>query len=179
MAFLTSLPKKDKAVLALAGGLALLGILYALVFKPFSGEWFNLGRDIRVKEAELRKGMNLLQNYEAIKSEYERYASLKRGSQSDEQLMAGMLAEIENLARKSSVSINALKPYGIKDMGLYRRFLAHVELDTTVGDLSRFLYEIQNSPKILKIENIDINARPEEKTSIKAQVVISRVVFSE
>ena len=179
MAFLTYLPKREKAVFAAAGAVALLSIFYSLVFKPFIGEWFNLGSNIKAREARLRKDINLLRSYESIKDDYEKYASLKKASQTNEQLMAAMLAEIENLARKSNVSINALKPYGIKDMDFYQRFLAHAELDTNVKDLSGFFYEIQNSPKILRIESIDINAKPEEKTSIKAYIVISRVVFKE
>lgn len=175
----SSLSKREKAIFIIACFLICISLFYHIILEPVVKKWSTLNSQIAAKEVRLKKAIRLLREYESIKREYQKYASLVKGNQSDEQQMAAVLLEVENLARKSNVYINALKPRTIKDADFYQKFVVELELDTTVRDLMGFFYQLQGSPQILKVESMEMNAKSSQKDSIKAYLLISKILFKD
>lgn len=175
----SSLSKREKIIFIISCVLICISISYRIILEPIVKKWFGLNNQIAAKQVKLKKDIKLLNRYESIKGEYQKYASLIKGPQSDEQQMAAVLSEIENLARKSNVYVSALKPRTIKDADFYQRFIVELELDTSVADLMKFFYHLQGSPQLLKVESMEINAKSGQKDSIKAYLVISKILFKE
>ena len=198
----SSLSKREKTIFYISCLLIGSSLLYNFILEPFIKKWFNLDGELSIKEAKLQKWLKVANKYKYVDTEYKMYESLVKSSLSDEQEMAGILSEIEELASKSNVYINVLKPHAIKnmpfrsfgpvraserksnrtenldsDINFYKKLVVEIELDTTVKDLTRFLYELQNSPKMLKIDRMEINAKFDQKDAIKSYLLISRVLF--
>jgi len=175
----SSLSKREKLILIAVGLLLCISILWGLVVDPFVKKWFDLNNQIRVKEVKLEKYIRLLDKYETVKSEYKKYSSLVKGRQTDEKYMAGILSEIEEIARKSNAYISVLKPNIVKSTSFYQKFIVEVELDTTMEDLTKFFYQLQRSPSILKVDSMEMAARSDQKGTIKCRLLISRILFLE
>lgn len=173
----SSMSKREKIILAVACAAICASIFYNFVFDPFIKKWLTIDTRIVAKQVKLQKDIKILSRQQYIKKEYQNYAPLTKGSRSDDQHMADILSEIEGLGRKTNVYITVLKPQAIKETGLCKKFTAAVELDTTVKDLAAFFYEVGNSAKILKIDSAEIIAKPGQKDSIKAYLLISSILF--
>ena len=174
----SSLSAREKIILAVTLFIASGSIIYGAAIAPFVKKWSGLDSQIIAKKVKLQKGLKLLNRHEFIRSEYKKYRHLIRPSGvSDEQQMASLLSGIEAIARKSGVYINALKPQIVKNAPSCQKFIAEVELDTTMAELTRFLYEIENSADLLKVEGMDINSKSEQKGSVKTRLFISKISF--
>lgn len=165
--------------LAIACVAAFISIFYRLVLETVIKKWLNLDTQIIAKQVKLQKDTRLLNKYEFLREDYKKYAALVKGPLTDEQEMANMLSQIEETARKSNVFVSALKPQPVKETASYQRFMVEADIDAAVKDLTAFLYELQNSPKIFKVETMEIKAKPGQGDSVKSHLIISRILFAE
>lgn len=176
----SSLSAREKIILSVTLFIASGSILYGAAIGPFIKKWSGLDSQLAAKKVKLQKSLKLLNRHEFIGAEYKKYRHLiKPSGISDEQQMASLLSGTEAIARKSGVYISVLKPQIVKDMPACQKFIAEVELDASMPDLIRFLYEIENSVDLLKVESVDINAKSEQKGLVKVRLFISKISFKD
>ena len=176
----SSLSAREKIILSVALFIASGSIVYGVAIGPFIKKCSSLDSQLIAKKVKLQKGLRLLNRHEFIRAEYKKYRHLIRPSGiSDEQQMASLLSGIETIARKSGVYISVLKPQIVKNLPACQKFIAEVELDASMPELARFLYEIENSADLLKAESMDINAKSEQKGLVKVRLFISKISFKD
>ncbi len=175
----SQLSKREKTILFFTAAVISISLFYGFAFEPLFKKWLSLDNIIASKEMALKKSTALLGKYNQIKKEYEKYAFLSKGTKTDEALLSGLLMEAESLARKSSVYPGVLKPYGTRDYKAYQKFLAELELEATMKELVDFLYQLEASDKLLKIESLRIEAIPRQKGYVKSRLIISSIAFKD
>jgi len=176
----SSISKREKNIIIAIIILAVFGVFWNFILEPCLKKWQDLDAQIAAKKVKLQKCVKSISDFQTKNAEYGKYASFVKGSKSDEQQLAVVLSEIDQLAKDSGVTLIILKPNSVKDVKIYKKFLAEAELDTTIKGLIKFLYQTENSNQMLKIENMDINATGQGQDSdIKVRVLISKILFKD
>lgn len=176
--FFSKLSKKEKLGLSIAIGVVLIAFLDRIVVQPIKNRVESLNQKISVCEEELKMDMLSLNEKKAISGEYEKYAQYVAKAGSDEEEVAKILAEVEAIARKSGVQLVDITPQAPREVDFYKEYATEIELGGNMESVMKFLYELNNSPLLLRAQKLRIALKHKFSKNVSAIVLVSRVLVS-
>lgn len=176
---IANLNKREKAVFSLAAFVIVLKLSFDLILTPYLR-----GLDIRDKEIlhlknKLAKAKRVAARKAVIEKDFLSFASVfKEGEEmSPEQQTARILIELERAGTKSGVNINDIKPRAIKNLEYYSEFVVELRLEAGIREIADFLYQLQRSPELLRIEKFELNIHPTNSTLLYGYLEIHKILF--
>lgn len=172
-----NLSKREKLILYSCIGIIVLSILYAFILEPFVSMWSELNREIESARLKLRKSTEIVKRRLEIAERYKNlsgYIKAQRGS--DEEEIAQLLSEIEKLANTSNIRITDIKPKAARISGYHKIYVVEVESEGNISTFTKFIYEIQNSPQLLKVKKLSLNMKGITDNLLKADIVITKIL---
>ena len=176
MDFFSKLAKKERIGLFIASTVVLLAFADRLVVSPIRGVIRQLNREIEMREEELRRDIMSLNEKKAISKEYEKYTQYVTKAGSDEEEVAKILAEIEEIARKSNVNLVDITPQAPKEIDFYREYAAEIEIEGQTSSIVSFLYRLSNSTLLLRAQKLRINLKA--SGSVGAFVLVTKILIT-
>jgi len=171
------LSKRERLILTLCIGIIALSILYAFVLEPFVNMWSGLNSEIESARLKLKKSTEILKRRREIAERYKNLSGyIKPQSGSDEEEIAQLLSEIEKLANTSNVRITDIKPKAARRSGYYKIYVVEVESEGNISTFTKFIYEIQNSPQLLKVKKLSLNMKGITDNLLKADILITKIL---
>jgi len=168
---------KRERILAIATvSVAVVAIVYNFIIEPIIGQWNALDKKIRDKEIVLKKHSRILRdkdNIERLRAEYAKYFETNKLTPEEESAVA--LSRIEKIARETNVRITNIKPLLSKSFGSYNKFTFRVATESKLKELTKFIYDLQSSDQLLKVERMVLRAKENEPTTIKAILNITKI----
>jgi Tfp pilus assembly protein PilO len=152
-------------------------ILETVVFRPLSNRLATLNQEVRAKEVELMKGLRIDEQRDRILKEYKSYEGYLRIKGSDEEIISEFLREIERLGRESTVSLLDIKPQSTNKRGVYKEYIIEVRLEAPMKSIIDFLYRLNNSVLLLKVEKLVLSLKEESSDILKVNMSISGAVL--
>jgi Tfp pilus assembly protein PilO len=174
--FKYNLSKRERSVLVITIGIAVLAVAYAFVIEPILGKSNMLNEQIRSKKSYILKNRVLLSKFKSLEEEYKRYPSLTVSAESEEKEVAKALSSIENISHSSSCPIADVKPRASKNIGSYKEILFEVATESGIDELSRFLYEIETSKDMLRVKHFTIASKSGSSNTLKGSLLIGRII---
>ncbi|MBL7071960.1 MAG: hypothetical protein ISS26_07330 [Candidatus Omnitrophica bacterium] len=174
-----NISKREKWFGAATLGIALAALAYNMIMEPLTGMWKSLDDSIRQREILLTKHSRILRNGEKISKldkEYSKYFQETMLRPEEESAMA--LGQIERLARGANVHITNIKPMGIRRHENFNRFTYKVTSESRSEELAKFIYELQSSEQLMKVERMVLRAKEKEADIIKAILHITKISIS-
>ena len=160
------------ALLAIVG----VSLIYGFLIEPFFKRYKDINREANLVENKLQRALLIIKNKDNIDKEYATYAERLKSEGSDEEEMTSMLNGLEILARNTNLRIVNMKPQAVEDKEFYKRFAVEIETESDMAALMRFIYDVKNSPILLKIDRLNLNTKTSQSgIIIVASMVISRV----
>jgi Tfp pilus assembly protein PilO len=89
--------------------------------------------------------------------------------------LAYFLSAIENIGKASGVYLNDVKPQKVKDTDFYKIMLVEVKFQATSQTLAKFLYELENSPLLLKVSRLQVNYKGGDSSLLDGTIQVSKV----
>lgn len=175
MAFTLKLSSKEKIGLGLGMAVALLALFDRAVIGPLSNKTRHLNQEIRLAELDLSRDLRNLEEKEAITKKFQDYAKYVKQMGSDEEEMARVLREVENLANKSSVNLLEVKPQMPRPKDLPKQFTVEVEAQGAMPALVMFLQQMNTSDCLLRAERITLKLK--EKSLLHASILVTKIVI--
>jgi pyridoxal/pyridoxine/pyridoxamine kinase len=129
------------------------------------------------RETAIRRNAHVVIQKDRILSEVAKYNSFLSSAKSEDEEATSFLKEIENLANKSSVYLIDMKPAGVKDLGSSKRYLLNLNCEAQMEQLTDFMYNIENSNKLLAIDKYQISPKSKESSIAKCSISISKIVI--
>ncbi|MCG8567397.1 MAG: type 4a pilus biogenesis protein PilO [Desulfobacterales bacterium] len=83
-----------------------------------------------------------------------------------------VINEIKNFSARIGVTIDQIRPMGIKDMGVHQEMPFEIALHCNSESFKKFVYYLETSPQILAISNVVINR---EEEGISARLTVSKI----
>jgi len=175
---LAKLSKKEKIGLFIAAIFIFLVILDKLIITPMNRKFRGLNQEIKMAENRLSRHLRNLSQKETVTMGYRKYIPYVKKIGSDEEEVAKILAEIEELARKSKISLAGIKPQAPKEVNFYKEYVVEIEANGIMECVTNFLYQLNNSTQLLRAEKLRLSSKGKEASSvIKASILITKILI--
>jgi Tfp pilus assembly protein PilO len=177
MEFLSRLSKKEKRLFYITVAVISIVFLERVVFKPVINKLESFNGKISLEEKKLEKSMLILAQEQTINSEYTKFAQNIKQEQSEEEAIAGLLSSIEKMAKSVSVFILDMKPGTVEKSEFYKKYSVKVEVEAKINNLSDFIYQLENSPKLLRVSDFRLTPQKKE-TVLKVSMTVTEVLIN-
>jgi len=154
-----------------------LGSIDRFFYQPIMNLFNEVEQEILSQEIQLRKNMRFLAAREAISNRYSAYAAFAVTTGSDEEEVAGLLNEVEGVARKSGLALLNMKPKPAFTTEFGKQYPVEVEVETEMSQLIKFIYGLQNSKYILGVKKLRLVPKGKKSSQIKGYVLVQKTVI--
>jgi hypothetical protein len=170
---LNNLPKRQRWLIGIAGGLVVLYLLNSVIFTPLTDAWEGNSAEITRLQNEVADGHSLIFRGPRLQQIWSqmRSASLPHDQAQSEH---DAIQDFENWSRTSGVELGSVKPlwrHGDSD----EFSLLECRLDATgsLGSLARFIYEMEKAPLALRVESIELTSRDDTGDRLTLSLVVT------
>lgn len=172
-----NLSKREKFILFVTLAVISFSLLYNLVFTPYFRKLTILDKEITQLENKLKKARRLVPKKSRIESDFNAFMINYKSEEgvSAEQQIARILIELESLSNQSGVHITDVKPRPVKNFEYYSEFIIEMRFEGPINEIAKFIYDIQQSKQLLKIEKLAINIKSNEATSLEGFIEIHKI----
>ena len=167
--------KKEKKLLGITLSVIFMSFIYLFLLEPLYKQVTVLNQEINLKQARLTKNLELLKEKDMINEELKKYGHLFKAKGSAEEEMASLLAEIGRISKSAGIYLSDVKPQRSKDKGFFKIMLVEIRYQATLPILSKFIYEIQNSPFLLKASRLQITSQASDSKLLEGVIQISKI----
>jgi len=166
--------QREKYILYIS--VAVIGLVFIdkVILSPVMKVLDNLDRETLVQEGELEKSVRIVNNEDSITAEYDKNVQNLKKYSSNEEEIAALSSETEELARKTSVLVKNIKPLSTEETGLYIKYKIDVEVETEMPYLMDFIYQLEKSSQLVKVDKISLSPQKKNSPVLKAFLVISK-----
>jgi len=171
-----NISRREKFLGAGTIGITLIALTYSFVMEPLAKRWNVLDREVRSKEILLAKSTRILRSkdiIEKVHSEYIRFFQKEKLTPEEESAVA--LSNIEKIARETNVRITNIKPLAVKGFKAYNKFTFRVTTESRIDELTKFIYNLQSSEQLLKVERMALMSKEREPDTIKGILHITKI----
>jgi Tfp pilus assembly protein PilO len=170
------LSAREKIILYAIIIITALSLIYVVLAEPLIARWNNVNSRIELTKAKLQKSLSLIKDKSRIDAEYENFVGRIKKGLSDEQEMTIVLGELEKAASKSNLKITSMRPRPARQKEYYRQFEVEIETESDMSSLMKFIYDIKNSPHLIKIDKLNLNTRGgQQAVTIRATMLVSKI----
>lgn len=175
----SKMSKREKAVLYGAAAFVALAFLDRAIIGPIVSRTQALDKEISDKRSAIERDLKILAQKDSIGLRMAAYRAFSVQATTPEEDTSALLKEVETLASKSSVYLADMKPQEPKQDQEFKKYLVNVNGEATFEKLIEFLYNIENSKKVLKIEKFTLSVKSKKESALKFSLTISKVVLVE
>ncbi len=175
---LEKLTLREKKILGWVITLLMVVLGYHGVWRPLTAKLGGLDDEIFAMQLKIRKARTLLRQRDEVLEEAKKYPNLSRmEAGSDEEEIARLLNFIEQTARKLGVSLSDVKPQAVQSDKMSKRYLVELNAESGLHELAEFVYDLEHSTELLKIEQVNTGPKDEKNASIlRSALIVTRVV---
>lgn len=172
-----NLSSRERALFAatLIVGVIFLG--YQFFLMPLNRRHEAAEEGILTQQKLLNEKKKIIARAMAKTASYEYYKELFRQEGRSEQVMSGILKEIEEVARDLDIRIASLKPQSGKENQAYNEYSVSLNITTTFENSVQFLYNLQKQPFMFTVDKFDYDKRSRKGTDITVQLILSKTLI--
>ncbi|OGX40266.1 MAG: hypothetical protein A2984_01380 [Omnitrophica WOR_2 bacterium RIFCSPLOWO2_01_FULL_41_12] len=152
--------KREKIIFYLAAGAIILSIIFNFLLEPVFTKNEKLNKEINFTKSRLIKYSRLLSQKEKIQSRSGISSSTPNAPEPNQDRLMNVLSELENLAKGANVRIIDIRPQASRGANVYKEILVDLRTEGTMENYLKFIYEIENSFLLLKINRFQLTALP-------------------
>ncbi len=171
------LSKREKYIVYISITIIVAVFFDRAVLHPLANRIKKLNREILLQEKRLERSLYILSQENLVVSEHKKYTQHVKQSRSDEEEKSELLSEIEKLARKSSVFLRDIKLDLTEKIGPYKQYTVAIEIESKIDYLVDFIYQVENSPRLLRVKNFYLTPKKKKSSVLKAQVTITELLI--
>jgi hypothetical protein len=177
IAAFSRLSKRDKMIAYIVMFLLSLIVLDRMILSPVSSKMKLLNEEIKAKEANIKKSLRIISQKDRITAESQKYSPYMGKGSSEEEEISNFLKDVEELASNSSVYLVDLKPGGVSSVGSAKKCLVLLNCEAQMQQIITFMFNIENSNKLLTIEKYQINPKSRESTVAQCVITVSKIIM--
>ncbi|OGW79808.1 MAG: hypothetical protein A3G33_02865 [Omnitrophica bacterium RIFCSPLOWO2_12_FULL_44_17] len=179
IAYYQKSPKLTKILFLVASAVVSFAIIYFLVLGPIFSQLNTMSAEIKAKSQTIKQNLRMLSMKNSIMRDNDKVANyLSEGNLSKEEIIAGHLHEVENLANMHQVTINKIESGNIAENPLCKKYEISVDCEGVLSDILAFMNDLEDSEYLFQITNYRLNPKTKQGTVIKAFLGVSRIVVS-
>ena len=165
----------------LYGAIAIVAVAFLdrAIVGPIISRTQALDKAIMDKKEAISRDMKILAQKDSIELRKAEYKAFSVQETTPEEDTSSLLKEVETLASKSTIYLADMKPQDPKQEQEFKKYQVNVNCEGPFDKLIEFLYNIENSKKVLKIEKFSLSLKSRQDPVLKCALTVSKVVLSE
>ena len=168
---------REKKILGACLAVLTIYVVKTLVVEPVQIRSERLDRQIRNAEQKLLSASRTIHKSDVVQRRYEALLEDYRQNQSDEEVMSGILTEIESTAAGNSLSISDLKPNKPKLINYYKEFSVSLVLEGEFTPVMEFIFKLQKDPYHYFVNEAEISKHSPRTSTLRCRFVLSKVLI--
>ncbi len=175
--FLSRLSKRERYIAYVTTVIVVLFFFNRVMLRPIVDKLKDLNQEIIIQENKLEKSLNILLHEDLINTNYKKYVQNLKQTHSDEEEIAGLLSEIEKIAKSSGVFLSDIKPLPVKKIDYYKEYFVELQTESDISSLIDFAYQLEKSPRLLRVGKFHLVPKKEKASLLKAEISISEILL--
>jgi type II secretory pathway component PulM len=168
-AWFDSLARREKLLVAAAGGATAFALFLVGVVQPLLGARSSAAARAEAAQQEFRAVSEIKTRYDEVSG---RLASVERRIASGPQ--GNLLATLQDLASKSAVKLDSIEPRSAPSAPPYRETKLQVTLaNTSLPQVVRFLHEIESAEQVMSVKSLRLRMRADQPGMLEVTFTVS------
>ncbi len=168
------LAKREKYLVAAAGVVILILLIFQFLVNPFIKEKKRLTNDVKRKQTELQEMVKMNAEYRLLKQNSQNLQRALAGRRKGTTLFSFLEKEADNADVKGHIKY--MKPSVSEGAGPYKESMVEMKLDgITLKQLTDYVYRIESPKNVISIKRISI--KENTKASGYLDVIIQALTF--
>lgn len=177
MPMLMKLNEREKKIFYVVLALLVALVGYHGIWTPMTHKFSELDDEIFATQMRLRKAKTLIRQKKDVEDASKKYVNLeKMDAGTDEEEIARLLNFIEQTARKDNASLSDVKPQPGKSDRVTKEYTVDLNAEGELSALIEFIYELEHSEQLLRIEKVDMAPKEEKSAILRATLTVTRIV---
>lgn len=177
--FISGLSAGEKKILTIAGVIVIFALFDRLLLGPALGRIKEIDESIVKEESVIRQNLHFLNYRERIEKEAGQFKDFyAKRPHTEEEIIADFLKRVEYMASQTSIQLSKISPAGQELQSDYAKYFVSVDTVGTLEALTRFIYSINNTKELFKVEKMSLNANAKNAENVQATLTISRMIIS-
>jgi Tfp pilus assembly protein PilO len=174
---ISGLSPRQRVLLGVAVALVSLAVLKQFVYAPIVDRFQEVDEEILLKEGQLRKNVKTLATREAVLKAYAPYRASASTTGSPEETIGGLLAEIEELARKAGLTLANVRPKPATKIDVGTQYPVELEFETEMSPLIKFIHGLHGSNHLLRVSQLRLDPKGGRGPQVKVYLLINKTVL--
>ena len=172
---LRPLSEREKQLFVATSACIFIYLSFTLLIKPLRAQRGVLDGRIEDAQKQLNKNLKVMQKADMLSRAYGDYSEKFKQSQSSEQVMSSMLAEIEAVAQQYNLQILEIKPRTVSQKNLFNEFSVTLTINSQFADILHFLHSLQGKEHFFSVNELQIDKDPNQgSTKMTTRLVLSK-----
>ena len=170
------LSSRERQGVLVALGVVFLAILYLLVLHPLVNWFKETDLKIEVERKRAMRNQRVLALRDAIQNDFREKEGLLKKKLSTDEERNDMVTAVVNLAAQSGITLGSTKQHEPR-LGEIEEYAVEVEVEGGLDRLEEFLYRLQASPQLLRVENMSLGPKGgPDSVEVKGSLLITKVL---
>jgi hypothetical protein len=172
-----ALSAKEKTILYAAAAFIVIAVADRVVISPVTQKLGALDKEIADMHASIKRDLHMLSQKDRIALESTKYKSFLAKEGTEEEEFSSLMKEVETLANRSRINLLDMKPGQVKTVESAKQYQVVINLEAPLKKLTEFMYAVETSKQLLKVEKFQISVKSKEEASVKSTMTISRIIL--
>lgn len=174
---MTSLSSRERNLFITVVVLSIVYFSYQFVVVPLRNREQAAEDQIDAQQQILNDKRRIIARGVAKTTNYEYYRNLFRQEGRNEQVMSGILKEIEEVAKNFDVRIASLKPQRVNENQFYNEFSVSLNITTSFENSVNFLYHLQKRPYMFTVDEFYFDKKARRSQELSVRLILSKVLI--
>ncbi|NTV28818.1 MAG: type 4a pilus biogenesis protein PilO [Candidatus Omnitrophica bacterium] len=176
--FISGLKPDQRKILAVVSVLVILGLFYVLLLRPVLHRSNEIDALIVKEQETVRKNTRFLAKREQVIKEAGAFKDyFTKDVRAEEEVIADLLKKVELLATQAGVQMSKISPAGQDVQNDYIKYLVSVDCSGALESLTNFMYAINNSQDLTRVEKMNIGSNAKSADTVQASFTISKMII--
>ncbi len=173
-----NLPNRQKTLVIGAGVMIALYVLNSILIEPLTNTYRAHATEIAKLKTDVARGRNAIARAKTTEKTWEdmNINALPKDPAEAEQ---NVISAFDRWGRANNIELSSIRPQwkrGAKDT--YSLLECRVDATGSIPTLSRFIYEVEHSPRALRIDSVEMTSRDDYGQKLTLGLIVSGLRLS-
>ncbi|MCD4781531.1 MAG: hypothetical protein K8S27_13435 [Candidatus Omnitrophica bacterium] len=170
---------RDRGLLLLAILSSSISLGWRFIVVPLQADMGEIDNEMILQEKQLKHYQRILKQADAYETHFEALSSRYNQAESETEIMARLVSEIQGVAESMPFRITNLRPQNISKEDKMQRYSIDIVLDADVVDVWHFIYILQRNPYAFSVTNARFDKiHHNKKENLKVRLTFSKTFVS-
>lgn len=164
-------------MLGIASLFVLLALFCRLLIGPSLSRMKELDENIAKEQDVIRQNMRFLGYRERIVKDASAFKDFyTQDVRTEDEIIADFLKKLELMGTKSKVDLSKISPAAQEYQKNYVKYLVTMECSGKLEDVTSFLYTINNSKELIRVEKMTLAGNTRAAGTVQASLTVSKMI---